>query len=96
MLDMDTKLTCHFYNTSLRVSCGVSGHSFVSKCKEKHNSDYIKDNYNIGEIRKHWFSEVHQVKYCPAYQIKAIYKMWESVIGESPMVTSLAPVTYLE
>lgn len=72
---MDTKLACHFYNTSLRVSCGVSGDSFVSKCKEKHNSDYIKDDLNIEEIKKNWFSEVHQVKYCPT-----IYKMWKSVI----------------
>ena len=85
MLEMDTRLTCHFYNTSLRVFCGVSGHSnetmndsLVAKCTETYYSDYIKDNFNIKEIRKNWFSEVFQVNYRQTYYTKRfiLKEMW--------------------
>ena len=61
MLDMDTKISCHYYNTSLIVSCGVSGDSFVQKCEEKYRSSMSQSSHNIRKIRKDWFSEVYQV-----------------------------------
>ena len=72
MLDMDTKLACHYYNTSVRVSCGVSGHPFVAKCEEKYGTGTIQEHFNISEIRKNWFSEVHQVCNGPIFQIDII------------------------
>ena len=100
MLEMDTKLTCHFYNTSLRVFCGVSGHSndtmndsLVAKCTETYYSDYIKDNFNIEEIRKNWFSEVFQVNYRQTYYIITVNISRNVVKGQKNALVILVKIT---
>ena len=52
--------------------------SLVAKCTEAYYSDYIKDNFNIKEIRKNWFSEVFQVNYRQTYYTKRfiLKEMW--------------------
>ena len=62
MLNMDAKISCHFYNTSLIVLCGVSGESFVQACEQKFNSSISQKSLDIEKIKNDWFSEVYQVK----------------------------------
>ena len=61
MLNMDAKISCHFYNTSLIVSCGVSGDAFLERCEQKFNSSIGQKSLDIKKIKNDWFSEVYQV-----------------------------------